>query len=335
MKLNILSRVMLLIAAMLLAGAVHVPIWQIDLVAPQYPEGLRLLIFADEIGGDVEIINGLNHYIGMQTLHTDDFFEFTILPYILYAFAALTLLVMLAGNRKWLTALCILFLVFGIVSIADFWWWEYKYGHNLDPNAPIIVPGMAYQPPLLGFKQLLNFGAFSIPDIGGWMLLVSGLIMFGLTVYENGWWQKLRKKAPAAASLFIPFLLLTGCGKVESRPIQVNRDVCANCKMNITELPYSAEAVNKNGKVFTFDDLKCLLQYNEQQGKENGLTLFIADYNNPNSFVEATTAWYVKGGKLSSPMGGNTAAFTDRALAEKFSNEQGGNLLDWNTVSTQ
>jgi copper chaperone NosL len=41
--------------------------WQIELEAPQYPEGLVLKLHANKIGGDVEIINGLNHYIGMAT----------------------------------------------------------------------------------------------------------------------------------------------------------------------------------------------------------------------------------------------------------------------------
>ena len=61
--------------------------------------------------------------------------------------------------------------------MADFWKWEYNYGHNLSTDAPIQVPGMSYQPPLIGYKQLLNFGAYSIPDIGGWLMAVAGVIM--------------------------------------------------------------------------------------------------------------------------------------------------------------
>ena len=57
-----------------------VPLWQIQLSAPQYPEGLNLLIYPSKLGGNVDIINGLNHYIGMKTLHTQDFREFTALP---------------------------------------------------------------------------------------------------------------------------------------------------------------------------------------------------------------------------------------------------------------
>jgi copper chaperone NosL len=60
----------------------------------------------------------------------------------------------------------------------DFWRWEYNYGHNLNPDAAIIVPGMAYQPPLIGYKQLLNFGAYSMPDIGGWIFIGVGVLLF-------------------------------------------------------------------------------------------------------------------------------------------------------------
>ncbi|MDP5071324.1 MAG: MFS transporter TsgA, partial [Congregibacter sp.] len=49
-----------LVAALLLSGAVFLPIWQIQLSAPQYPEGLLLKIFAKGLSGDVDVINGLN-----------------------------------------------------------------------------------------------------------------------------------------------------------------------------------------------------------------------------------------------------------------------------------
>ena len=74
-------------AAVILSGIMMVvvlffPMWQIQLTAPQYPEGLALKIYPNKLAGDVDIINGLNHYIGMKTLHTKDFIEFTILPFL-------------------------------------------------------------------------------------------------------------------------------------------------------------------------------------------------------------------------------------------------------------
>ena len=168
----------------MLGIAVFVPIWQIELQAPQYPEGLNLKILANGLGGDVEIINGLNHYIGMKTLHSEDFIEFSILRPIILCFAVLSLLVAVSGKNKLLYFLFFLFVIFGVVAMVDFWRWEYNYGHDLDPHAAIIVPGMAYQPPLIGFKQLLNFGAYSIPDIGGWLFISSGCLMLGSVILE-------------------------------------------------------------------------------------------------------------------------------------------------------
>jgi len=54
--------------------------------------------------------------------------------------------------------------------------WEYDYGHQLSPDAPIKVPGMSYQPPLIGSKQLLNINAVSLPSIGTFVILISILL---------------------------------------------------------------------------------------------------------------------------------------------------------------
>lgn len=176
-NLSLLSKVMLLMVGLLFIGSLFVPLWRIELDAPQYPEGLTLQLHANKIAGDVDIINGLNHYIGMATLHTENFFEFTILPYIFSGFALIAFALIFINNRKVVFAFLITFVLFIALSGIDFYRWNYEYGHNLDPNAAIIVPGMAYQPPLLGFKQLLNFGAFSIPDVGGWMLTGAGILL--------------------------------------------------------------------------------------------------------------------------------------------------------------
>jgi copper chaperone NosL len=81
-------------------------------------------------------------------------------------------------DKKYLfLAWVVLFVLLGIAGIYDFYLWEYDYGHNLSPTAPIKVPGMAYQPPLFGKKMLLNFEATSYP---GW-----GSLFFGLSVLSG------------------------------------------------------------------------------------------------------------------------------------------------------
>ena len=93
-------RILVAIAAIMLSGAIFLPIWRIELSAPQYPEGLALQIYANALAGDVDVINGLNHYIGMKTLHTEDFIEFTILPYIIGAFVVLGLFVAFINKKR-------------------------------------------------------------------------------------------------------------------------------------------------------------------------------------------------------------------------------------------
>jgi copper chaperone NosL len=78
-----------------------------------------------------------------------------------------------------------------VLAGIDFYRWNYEYGHNLDPNAAIKVPGMAYQPPINRlYKQLLNFGAYSIPDIGGWMLITAGILLTILVIKEYRFQKK-------------------------------------------------------------------------------------------------------------------------------------------------
>ena len=47
---------------------------------------------------------------------------------------------------------------------------------------PIKIPGMGYQPPLIGHKKLLNFDAYSMPEIGGYIIIavvsIAGIIWF-------------------------------------------------------------------------------------------------------------------------------------------------------------
>lgn len=184
LSLSKMTVILLIISGIGLIVSIFVPIWAIYLEAPQYPEGLGMFLHANKITGDYEIINGLNHYIGMKTIHQEDFWEFKVLPYAL-AFFALFVFLVAIFNKTWLLYFfTIVFLLFGIAFMVDFWLWEYEYGHNLDPNAAIVVPGMSYQPPLVGFKQLLNFGAYSYPDIGGWIMIGVGFISVALSIIE-------------------------------------------------------------------------------------------------------------------------------------------------------
>ncbi|MBM4187749.1 MAG: hypothetical protein FJ206_10625 [Gemmatimonadetes bacterium] len=173
------NRVLLGVAAVGLLATLVVPLWSIGLVAPQYPEGLGMKIWAHQITGDLRSINGLNHYIGMKEIHPEAIPELRLMPMVVMALAALGVLAAVWGRRAGLGIWVGLLLVSALVGLVDFYLWGYDYGHDLDPTAAIKVPGMSYQPPLIGTKKLLNFTAVSLPDIGGWVAFgVLGLAIF-------------------------------------------------------------------------------------------------------------------------------------------------------------
>jgi len=171
------SRYFVAAGALVLIITFFVPLWSIDLNAPQYPEGLGLRIWLNEIGGlkpnDLQSINGLNHYIGMQVINPDDIPELKIMPYIIVFMILFGLINAYLKKKQLVYIWILLFLILGAVGLYDFYMWEYNYGHQLNPDAPIKVPGMTYQPPLIGSKQLLNINAVSLPSIGTVVILIS------------------------------------------------------------------------------------------------------------------------------------------------------------------
>ena len=168
-----------------------VSLWVIDLDAPQYPEGLKLVIggFAG-LTGNLDSVNDLNHYVGMAKLNPEDFWEFKALPWILMAYGVLFLLTGFLRSKKMTIADLILFGFFGVLGFVDFYRWEYNYGHNLSSDAPIKIPGGDFQPPLIGYKKLANFEVFSQPGVGGWLLIVAGILIFVVVCYEFGLFKR-------------------------------------------------------------------------------------------------------------------------------------------------
>ncbi len=335
------NRILLVLCALVLLVILKIPMWRIDLNAPQYPEGLRLLIYPNHIGGNVDIVNGLNHYIGMKPLHTQDFFEFTILPVIIIAFAVLLLTAAIFKKKWMLTTVFVLFVVFGVVAMVDFWRWEYNYGHNLNPDAPIIVPGMAYQPPLIGFKQLLNFGAYSIPALGGYLFFGVGLVLMGMNIAQYKINRKFKKivyknKTIPHAAVFILFaaLFFQSCNSGPAA-IVVGKDKCDYCKMPVSDNRFGAEILTDKGKVYKFDDAHCVLSFLHSPSfeKEKNYKIYFVNFSADHSLIPASTSYFLKSDELRSPMNGNVAAFNNADSLQAASTKYSGTRLDWNELN--
>lgn len=188
------SRGLILLACLGLGLTFFFPLWTIDLWAPQYPEGLGLKIWLTKMTGDLGNINLLNHYIGMHRIEPDSIAELRYFVYIFGALVALGVLAAAVGKKFLLHTFTVLLVVFSFWALFDFYMWEYKYGHELNPDAAIKIEGETYQPPLIGRKELANIEAWSLPDIGGYghivavfsVLLASGLELRGQKKDKKG-----------------------------------------------------------------------------------------------------------------------------------------------------
>lgn len=171
------ERRLILLAALVLLPVFFLPvlpIWEMHLKAPQYPEGLTLTIYSNTIKGDVDKINTLNHYVGMKAITPKDFAEFSYLPQLLTGFGFLALMAGL-WNRRWLAGLgWLLFTGFAVYMFRDYVLWLYRYGHDLNPHAAITMK--AFMPPVIGYAKMANFHVLSLPGPGTLVLGIAWLL---------------------------------------------------------------------------------------------------------------------------------------------------------------
>lgn len=180
------SRVTMLVVALALVPALFLPVWQITLHAPQYPDGLTVEIYSHTVSGDLQEVNNLNHYIGMNEISPDEFPEFNFIPFFLIRFLAFALLAFVVARMPVAAIGWIDFTVFGAVMLFDFHNWLYEYGHNLSPDAPIELD--PFTPSLFGVTEVGNFSVTSYPSAAAVLMAAAGLAGPVLVGYE--WWRR-------------------------------------------------------------------------------------------------------------------------------------------------
>ena len=162
------SRLVLAFAVLPLALSFTAPLWNIHMVAPQYPKGLDLDIYAHTVEGDIQEVNTLNHYIGMAPIDRASLSDLDWIPFALGALALFTLRVAAIGDKRALVDLVVVFGYFSLFSLGRFYYRLYVFGHDLDPKAPFTVE--PFTPAVLGTKQIANFTTTALPQAGTYWL---------------------------------------------------------------------------------------------------------------------------------------------------------------------
>jgi copper chaperone NosL len=327
------SRALAAVASLALLLVYAFPLWRIDLEAPQYPEGLGMHIWVNTVRGaepnDLQNINGLNHYIGMKPIHPEAIPELQYMPWVVGVLAAAGLAVAVLGRRRALYAWAGLLLAASVAGLVDFYAWLHDYGHDLDPLAAIKVPGMSYQPPLVGSREILNFTAHSWPALGGWMAILAGALAAAAVVHEVVRGRRAVRRSAAAVLL----LAAASCSP-GPEPIAYGSDACAHCRMVISDERFGAELVTRRGRVDKFDSIECLAAALDARAGEEVHSLWVTDHADPPRLIEAREAVFVHSSAVRSPMGMNLAAFGAGSAPDSLLRRFPGRVLSWEQVRT-
>lgn len=174
-RLSLFSSALLGIAALVIAGSLFFPWWRMNFIAPQYPEGLNIIVYPHKLEGEIDIVNGLNHYIGMAEFSEENFPELSYLPFIIGGLAVLTLITALLRKKSFLYALIAIFTIGGSLGVYDLYRWLHNFGTNLSPTAPITIE--PFVPPILGENTIANFVTHSYLGTGSYLILVAFLLI--------------------------------------------------------------------------------------------------------------------------------------------------------------
>ncbi len=324
---NPISRVLMTIATLTLLLVYFFPLWVIHLQAPQYPEGMGLHIGIHSVTGaarhDLQNINRLNHYIGMKEIHPESIPELRIMPGLMALLILFGIITAAINKRMLLMVWLSLFGILIIAGLIDFYSWLYDYGHDLNPDAPIKIPGMSYQPPLIGFKQLLNIKASSFPAVGGWAAFLSFLLGIAALILDRKAGQRTTRRlnfspVQKISILSVLIILLGGfsCSQ-QPVPIRVGLDECEHCRMLISERQFSAELITSKSKVYKFDSIECLAAFHLDKKKmdNSAHSRWVTDYKHPDRFLPAETSVFIQSEKVKSPMGLHLLAVSGREEA--------------------
>jgi copper chaperone NosL len=348
------SRLLMMLAALLLVPLYYLPLWSIRIVAPQYNDGLGMFIGLRDIWGhtqhDIQNINILNHYIGMKPIVPAEVDVLQIMPWVV-GFLAVAAIVTALANRRALVAVWLaLFIGLGSAGMYEFYSWNYDYGHNLSPDAPIKVPGMTYTPPIIGAKTLLTIRATSYPSWGTLLIVLSMSAAAGAFVLARRRTADLairagarpgKKKMLAAAVLLA--LVPAACGptggpvrSAEAATAEFAPDggPCDYCEGEIPAQRFGGEVVTRDGATYRFMSTECMAGFIAAGRVAEGdiRSMKVVDYNDGERLIDAGSALYVRSEQRASPNGLNLLASDSEKIAYNLHYFFGGVRMTWPEV---
>jgi len=194
----LLPTLLFVAAAVLLIISIYRPWWRLKLEAPQYPRGLYVTAYVNKMTGNVQEIDGLNHYIGMRPLAEAAEFERSISIIGIIVVSLLILAAVFVHNR-WAALLALPALFLPVIFLADLQFWLANFGLNLDPTAALSSSIDPFVPPVLWVGRIAQFSTVPRVLSGFWLAVwASGLIGVGLFFHRRAYKPLVDAQAHAA-----------------------------------------------------------------------------------------------------------------------------------------
>jgi len=174
-------------AALLLMVSLLLPYWVLRMEAPQFPEGLSISAYVNRLAGDVVELEGLNHYVGLDSFESGAVFERSIAIFAVVVLSGLLVGALLIHSR-WVVVFVSPALFFPLAFMLDLQYWLWRYGHNLDTTAPLANAVGEFTPPIFGPAEIAQFDTWSLPGPGFILAFIASvLVAIGLYYHRKAY----------------------------------------------------------------------------------------------------------------------------------------------------
>ena len=168
--------------------------------APQYPRGLKVEVYVNQLAGDVREIDSLNHYLGMPPLDEGGQLERSVSALAITALGFLLLAGVFVHN-KWAALLALPALLFPLVFLADLAFILYQYGHSIDPQSPLGGAIDPFMPPLFGQGMVGQFETTARAESGLYLAFTAVfVILAGLWFHRAAYKPAVEARAAVSGS---------------------------------------------------------------------------------------------------------------------------------------
>lgn len=119
-----------------------------------------------------------------------------------------------------------------------------------------------------------------------------------------------------------------------AKPIDYGVDKCDFCRMTVVDPQFAAELVSRKGRVYKFDAIECMVQFQLADPDGDFALHLVNDYLREAKLIEAGKCTFLISPELPSPMGANLSAYSSVEAARTMQADKGGQLYSWNELLT-